>query len=135
MKTFNDYAEEVPVQFMKFTLPEGHPWVGQAVSDIVVPPDSIFVLLMRKGERIVPDGSTVLTVGDTLVLSGKTADGVGSASLYERRINDSDEWNGKPLFDITADLLIIMIKRKEEVVIPKGDTVIKSGDILVMTDK
>lgn len=135
MKTFNDYADEVPVQFMKFTLPENHPWVGQAVNGIVVPPDSIFVLLMRHGERIVPDGSTVLEVGDTLVLSGKAADGVGCVSLYERRITVSDAWNGRQLCDITAELLIIMIKRGEEVVIPKGDTVIKSGDILVMMDK
>lgn len=136
MKTFTDYIEEVPVQFMKFVLPENHKWVGRKISNVTLPPDSIFVLLMRGEERIVPDGQTVLEAGDTLVLSGKAAEGVDSAALYERQINDSDVWNGKPLYDITTgDLLIIMIKRGEEVVIPKGNTVIKSGDILVMMDR
>lgn len=136
MKTFTDYADEVPVQFMKFTLPEGHKWVGRTVSNITLPPDSIFVMLMRGEERIVPDGQTVLCSGDTLVLSGKAADKADSASLYEHEISTGDAWNGQKLSEIsTDDLLIIMIKRAGDIVIPKGDTVILNGDVLVMTDR
>ena len=136
MKTFTSYIEEVPVQFMKVTLPEKHGWVGKPVSEIILPPDSIFVLLIRGEERIVPDGQTILEAEDTLVLSGKSAEDVGSTALYERKISNRDEWNNKTLYDINSDgMLIIMIKRGEEVVIPKGSTIIKSGDILVMTDR
>ena len=35
--------------------------------------------------------------------------------------------------DIPDDVLIVMIKRKEQVLIPKGSTIIKTGDILVLS--
>ncbi|MDU2489896.1 MAG: TrkA C-terminal domain-containing protein [Clostridium celatum] len=35
--------------------------------------------------------------------------------------------------DIPEDVLIVMIKRKGEVVVPNGNTIINSGDILVIT--
>ncbi len=136
MKTFTDYSDEVPVQFMKFTLPQSHKWVGRTVSNVTLPPDSIFVLLLRGDRRIVPDGQTVLNAGDVLVLSGKAAEKADSAALYEREIVDSDEWNGQQLKDIhTEGLLIIMVKRREEIIIPRGNTVIKNGDVLVMMDR
>ncbi len=136
MKTFTDYSDEVPVQFMKFTLPEKHKWVGRTISNVTLPPDSIFVLLMRNGQKIVPDGQTVLNSGDVLVLSGKAAGAVDSASLYERIIAPNDKWQGKNLRDIyTDDRLVVMIKRQDEVIIPRGNTVVAVGDVLVMMDR
>ncbi|MDU4882475.1 MAG: TrkA C-terminal domain-containing protein [Clostridium celatum] len=35
--------------------------------------------------------------------------------------------------DIPEDVLIVMIKRKGEVLVPNGNTIINSGDILVIT--
>jgi cell volume regulation protein A len=44
-------------------------------------------------------------------------------------------WVGKALRDleIGQESLIVLIKRDEQTLAPKGDTVIKPGDILVMT--
>ena len=72
MKTFTDYVDEGPVQFIRFSLPEGHPWAGQAVRQVVLPPASILVLVLRGDRRIVPDGSVQLQAGDILILSGSS---------------------------------------------------------------
>lgn len=29
MKTFNDYIDDSSVEFIQFTVPKGHPWVGR----------------------------------------------------------------------------------------------------------
>ena len=84
MKTFTDYVDEVPVQFIRFSLPEGHPWAGQAVRQVVLPPASILVLVLRGDRRIVPDGSVQLQAGDTLILSGTAAGAVEGVHLYEK---------------------------------------------------
>lgn len=35
--------------------------------------------------------------------------------------------------DIPEDILIVMIKRGDEVIVPKGSTIINKGDILVLS--
>lgn len=60
MKTFTDYSDEVPIQFIKFTLDGKHGWVGKNLTDIILPPDTIVVLIIRGENQIVPDGKTVL---------------------------------------------------------------------------
>ena len=35
--------------------------------------------------------------------------------------------------DIPSDILIVMIKRKDKIIIPKGSTTIEEGDIFVLT--
>ena len=49
MKTFTDYTDEIPVQFLRSTLTPGHPWVGKALRELTLPPDSLVVLLLRQG--------------------------------------------------------------------------------------
>ena len=55
MKTFNDYLEEVPVQFLQFTLPTEHEWIGKKIFEITFPPDSILVLIIRNGVKLIPN--------------------------------------------------------------------------------
>lgn len=134
MKTFTDYAEEVPVQFIEFNLHEGHPWIGKEISEIVLPPESILVLIVRNGEKIVPKGNTALCLDDILILSGKEGSGVGAVNLYEVEVTKG-HWSGKQIYEVATDeRLIVLVKRKENVIIPKGNTVLENGDICVIND-
>ena len=135
MKTFTDYVDEVPVQFIRFSLPEGHPWAGQAIRQVVLPPASILVLVLRGDRRIVPDGSVQLQAGDTLILSGTAAGAVEGVHLYEKTLDADSSWLNQPLCRIhTGDRLVILVRRGGQILIPDGDTVLRLGDRLVIND-
>lgn len=134
MKTFTDYSDEVPIQFIQFAVPENHPWVGSMIQDILLPAETILVLLLRNGEKIVPNGKTVLQSSDKLILSAKAPGNIEGISLFEKRIAKGDKWESKRVADVfkKPDMLIIMIQRKGRVLIPQGSTVLKENDVLVI---
>ena len=135
MKTFNDYLEEVPVQFIQFNLPKTHEWIGKRIREIILPPDSILVLVVRNGNKIIPNGNTKLQENDVMILSGKDSSKVDGINLYEKCIDEGDNLINKKIKDLSVTgKLIILIKRGTNVIIPRGDTVIHKGDILVVND-
>lgn len=54
--------------------------------------------------------------------------------LLEFYIDNNCSWVNNTLMDanIPEEVLVVMIKRKGEIVIPKGSSTIKSGDTLVL---
>ena len=136
LKTFNDYTEEVPVQFLQFTLQKGHPWEGKPLSAVTLPPESILTLILRDNLKLIPKGNTVLQEGDILILSGREGGQISGIHLYERRITKDDEWAERKLSEISlAGSLVILILRNEHVVIPNGETVLKENDLLYISDR
>lgn len=135
LKTFNDYAREEDVNFVKFKITEGHPWCEKRIREISHPPETLFVLILRDGaNRIIPAGSTRVRAGDLLIMSAPAfVEGQGIA-LSERRIEPGDEHCGQPLsqLPVPKDTLIILIKRGEKSIIPNGKTVIHENDVLVL---
>lgn len=135
MKTFTDYTDEVPVQFLQCTLSPGHPWAGKAIMDLALPPECLMVLLTRRGKKLVPNGSTLLEPGDQLILSGRSGGEVEGVHLYEKTIKKRDPWLHQSLSALDAgEKLIIMVRRGGEVIIPRGDTVLLEGDVLLIND-
>ena len=135
-KTFNDYTEEMPVQFIRFCIPSTHPWSHRLIRDIILPPDTIVVLLRRNGRNIVPNGRTRLLTNDELILSAVTPDKVEGIHLSEITLTPDHELCGQPLYRIAehSHSLAILIKRKGYVLIPRGDIRLKAGDILVLNN-
>lgn len=134
MKTFTDYCDEVPIQFIQFTISESHPWTGKLISEIQLPPDSLLVLLIRDKEKIIPNGNTILIAQDTLILSGKATDKV-DVHLYEKEVKKGDEWIDQPIYRIQLEeKLVIMIRRGDDVIIPGGTTMIQENDIVVINN-
>lgn len=136
MKTFTDYSEEVPVEFIRLRIRENHPWCDQPLHGIMFPPDTLAILLLRDKERIVPNGDTVLQIHDILILSAKSAHDLGAINLTEITAEPGSEWVEKPIaqLNVDPDKLIIMIQRGERVIIPRGDTMIEAGDLLVINE-
>ena len=50
------------------------------------------------------------------------------------QLNEADDWVGKRIADLQlpAGVILSIIKRKEEIIIPRGDVVIKAGDTIVL---
>ncbi len=135
MKTFTDYSEERPIQFIQFSIPQGHSWSGQKLKDIVFPPDTLVVFLKRDGKSIVPNGKSVLEQGDSLILAAPTPEKVEGIKLSEIYIDSQNEYIGKSLSELPdmEDMLIVMIMRKNRTVIPNGRVKIMANDILVIS--
>lgn len=133
MKTFTDYTDEVPIQFIEFRMKHDHPWINSRVKDILLPPDSLLVLILREGERIIPRGNTKILEDDTLVLSGKVADSANGVKLFETVVEEDNEYLGKTLSEIPDDYFIIALMRNGKAIIPRGNTVLKTGDTIILT--
>jgi len=113
LKTFTDYTEEVPVQFIQFTVEENHPWAGSKIKDILLPPETLLVQIQRDEKDVTPNGDTVLVPGDTLILSAKAPGDVDGVRLIEIELDGSHKWVGKSLsrIHLGKGKLVVMIQR------------------------
>lgn len=141
LKTFNDYKENKSTKLIEFTISENSPIANKSIMDSNIPEDILVVMIKRKGDVLVPNGSTVILPGDTLVLSGNTLANFEyykegkSTNLVEISVNSDSSIANKSIKDsnINKDILIVMIKRNDKVIVLNGNTVIKPKDILVVT--
>lgn len=135
MKTFNDYTDEFPIRYIQFTIPENYAWSGKMVKEIDLPPDCLFVLMIRDGKKLVPRGNTPICSGDIVIMSGSASEETRGVSLSERVIVKGDELENKTISEINEkNKLIVMILRGSHTIIPKGNTHLRENDILVIND-
>lgn len=132
-RTFNDYQEESDVTFVKVHIDGGHSWKEKLLKEAEIPRDILVVLIERRGETIIPDGSTRIEEGDLLVLAAKQFEDRENVEIREISVDRGHKWRDKCLGEIhpREKQLIILIKRKGKTLIPDGQTVIREGDILV----
>ncbi len=136
LKTFNDYREEDSITMMRMFIPENHNWENRKLSEISLPTGSLAVMIKRGGETIIPRGDTVILANDSVILSVPPYEEDKSLKLREVFITENHRWKDASIRDLYLPkrLLIVMIKRGGENIIPSGATEIHSGDIVVVTD-
>ena len=134
MTTFNDYSEELPVQFIKININEGNRWEGKQIKDISLPPETLVAMVIRKNKRIVPKGFTQLRTGDTAVLCAPAINDSTRINFTEINVTKESQYCGLMLSQLPPDNcnLVVLIKRGDKVIIPRGRTVFTEGDILVI---
>lgn len=67
----------------------------QKIKDIILPPQTLIVLLKRNGENIIPNGDTLLLPEDTLILSAISPEQVDGITLSEIVIDEGSRYLGK----------------------------------------
>lgn len=134
MTTFNDYSEELPVQFIKININEGNRWEGKQIKDISLPPETLVAMVIRKNKRIVPKGFTQLRTGDTAVLCAPAINDSTRINFTEINVTKESQYCGLMLSQLPPDNcnLVVLIKRGDKVIISRGRTVFTEGDILVI---
>ena len=138
LKTFNDYTEKKELQLLRLPLEPGNSWIGQPVSALHLPPDTMLATILRDGDSVVPRGDTVLCEGDVAVLAAGHCGGkLQNVQLSEMEITADHSWNGKTLaaLRLPQEELVVLVRRGRESLIPQGDTEIHAGDVLVMYGK
>lgn len=136
LKTFNDYQEDSSLTLMRMYIPVGHNWVNQLISQVSMPTGSLALMIKRKEETLIPRGDTRILAGDSIILSVPTFKGVSGINLRELPIDAGHNWCNKKIeeLDLPDKVLIAMIKRGDENMIPRGQTVIREGDVVVIYD-
>lgn len=134
LKTFNDYTEELDVQFIKLTITgSDHPWKNKKIRELSIPWDLLFVLVIRNGKQLIPNGKTVLHENDIVVVSAPVYQGSDAVQFGEKKVHSNSKWIGRKISDYAAEtgMFVVLIKRGANVVIPRGPTDIEKGDVLV----
>lgn len=133
-KTFNDYQEESAITLMRMYIPEGHNWENKKIREVSVPTGSLAIMIKRGGETLIPKGDTKILANDCVILSVPAYEPREQENLEEIHIDKNHEWYNRSIAELNlpADLLIALIIRGEENLIPDGNTVIMEEDIVVI---
>lgn len=136
-RTFNDYQEDQTIHLSEIRLPDDHPWNHQTLRDIVFPDGSLAVLLKRGDQTLVPNGDTIVLPGDTLILNTPAYKDDTGIPLKEVEIGTRHPWIQKTFSELSLPKgsLAILIRRKDETLIPTGDTRIFQGDVIILCNQ
>lgn len=134
MKSLSEYSEEANIHFITLKINEKHPWENLSVKRVSLPPGLILVVICRGNKAIVPRGNTILKAGDQLVLGAESYKDEIGIKLKEVILCKEHPWVGIPIKDIrfSRNTLIVMIRRRNKVLIPGGTQVLKAGDQVVL---
>lgn len=134
LRTFTDYAEDSDMQFVNLALEAAHPWAGQTVRDLALPPDTRIILVRRSRNVMAPRGDTVLLPGDELVLGALGYTGSDAVELREVELSSAHKWCHRSIGEIAlpADTQIVLVRRGRETLMPTGALVLEPGDTVVL---
>jgi len=133
-KTFNDYQEESSITLMRMFIPKGHNWENKLISEVHMPTGAIALMIKRGRETIITRGNTKICGGDNLILSIPAYENGDNDSLEEINITSDNNWCNRTIrqLNLPENLIIALVKRGEENIIPIGDTLIQNGDVVVI---
>ena len=74
LRTFNDYKEDKKTKILEVNVESDNKWAGKSIMDADIPEEVLIVMIRRNQEVIVPKGSTIINIDDTLVLAANNFD-------------------------------------------------------------
>ena len=137
LKTQTSYMDETNIRFIVIKITSKHSYVDKKIKEINMPQGLIISTIIRDEQPLLPSGDITIEKGDRIVVAAEGfKDDVG-IKLKEITIKEEHPWVGSTIksLDISRQTLIIVIRRKNKIIIPQGDTVIQNGDIIVVYTK
>ena len=132
-----EQARELDVNFIKVPLQAKDEWVGRTISSLELPRGVLVAAIQRKHEVIIPRGQVKLQENDMLVLGAEPYEDDWQIDLKEITLRRQHPWNGQYIrdLDISRQTLIVLIKREGKALIPRGDIILKEGDVMLLYTK
>lgn len=138
LKKMGDYAIEEDVHFIKIRMEKGDGWNDRMIKDLGLPSGIIIAALQRGQETLIPRGDVVIRAGDTLIIAAESLKNDSqTVNMKEVLLKKDHPWNGVAIrdLDISRQTFIVMVKRNENMIIPKGDMVLIEGDTIILYSK
>ena len=134
VKRISEYAQEEEIHFIKVNLKKDDSWVGKSIMELQLPHGAIVAMIRRGRENIVPRGNVVLKNNDTVILGAEALKDDKHIDLKEVALRKHHPWNGQRIRDlnISRQTFIVMVKRKDNVMVPRGDLVLLEGDKVIL---
>ncbi len=130
IKKQTQYGYEADMHFIKIHIKESDDWAGMRVADLNLPANVIIAVIQRKEEIIIPRGDIVLLAGDKMVLGAAPFEEHEKIRLKEVVLREENPWVGVRIkdLDISRHSIIVLIKRKNKVLIPNGNMMLEKDD-------
>lgn len=137
IKKRTEYGYEADMHFIKIHMNEADDWVGKRIADLNLPAGVIVSIIKRKEELIIPRGDVVLQEGDNIVLGAEPFEEHEHINLKEIVLRKQNPWTGLRIrdLDISRHSIIVLVKRKNKALIPKGNMVLNEGDRVFLYTK
>lgn len=134
LKRLTEYAAEEDIHFIKVKLNSNDSWTGKALQELRLPGGVIVAMIRRGSENIVPRGDVVLKKDDTLIIGAESLSDDKHIDLKEIVLRKHNPWNGQYIRDlnISRQTIIVMVKRKKTVLVPRGNLMLLEGDHVIL---
>ena len=134
IKRMAEYGREADVHFIKIHLTARDPWVNRSIAQLHLPERVIVAVVQRNHRALVPRGSLILRQDDVMVLAAESFSDKDHIRLKEIIIQKNNPWNGQKIrdLDISRHSVIVLVKRKEKVMIPNGNLILREGDMVIL---
>lgn len=134
IKRISEYGAESDVRFIRIHLTHRDRWSGTAIRDLGLPEGVVVAAIQRKQEILVPRGDVVLAPGDNLVLGAESYAEDERIQLKEIVLQKHHPWSGCAIrdLDISRQTVIVMIRRRGRMLIPRGSLVLLEGDQVIL---
>ncbi len=134
IKRMNEYGQEADIHFIRIHLTERDQWVGHSIAELRLPEGVIIAVVQRGKEVLVPRGDLVLEQEDTMVLGAESFQNKIRINLKERVLLKNNPWVGQRIreLDISRQTIIVLVKRKNRVLIPNGNLKLLENDTVIL---
>ncbi len=137
LKRLSEQANEFDMHFIKVQLHRHDAWTGTAIRQLGLPHGVIVAAIQRDKKVVVPRGDVVLADGDVLVIGAEYFKDDWRIDLKEIVLRRQSPWNGQCIrdLDISRQTIIVLVKRRGTMLIPRGDLVLREGDEVLLYTK
>ena len=135
MKNAVHVGTEKDMQFIKIPVKENDAWAGKRVCELGLPERVIMAMIKRGDRNMIARGDVLLQEGDIIILGAEPyGDDHDEIHLTELVLREDNPWVGKRIrdLDISRHSVLILIKRKNKVLIPNGNMVLREWDHVFM---
>lgn len=133
-----EYGYEADMNFIKIRIRDNDKWVGMKIHELNLP-EGVIITAIKRGEHvIIPRGDVVINIGDSIVLGAEPFEEHEHIQLKEIVLRAQHPWAGERIrdLDISRHSLIVLVKRKNKALIPRGNMYLMEGDrVFLYTQK
>ena len=127
-------STDTELNFIQVKITKSDDWAGKYIKDLHLPDNIIIAALQRNNKTSIPKGNTLIHEGDQLVLGSEPLQKDKFINFKEMKLEYGHSWIGLRIdeLDISRTTFIVMIRRGNKPLVPRGNLVLAEGDILFL---